>query len=127
MPGRWGQAERSGTPPLFSDRTSMVARRVVEALLNPRDCYVIAGWKSTAYTTLNMSDKSLIFLQEGVDGLLRDKTRPPGKAPLLAETVRARHRCLRLRPPTGREPPPARTGSDAGQGRRRLGVVAARV
>src|SRR6187397_1020470 len=27
------------------------------------------------------------FMQEGVDGLLRDKTRPPGKAPLPAETV----------------------------------------
>ena len=28
------------------------------------------------------------FMQEGVDGLLRDKTRKPGKAPLPAETVR---------------------------------------
>src|SRR6266567_3793612 len=27
------------------------------------------------------------FMAEGVDGLLRDKTRKPGKAPLLAETV----------------------------------------
>src|SRR5512132_2224007 len=28
------------------------------------------------------------FMQAGVDGLLRDKTRPPGKPPLPAETVR---------------------------------------
>ena len=28
------------------------------------------------------------FMQEGVDGLLRDKTRKPGKPPLPAETVR---------------------------------------
>jgi transposase len=28
------------------------------------------------------------FMHEGVDGLLRDKTRPPGKPPLPAETVR---------------------------------------
>ena len=28
------------------------------------------------------------FMAEGVDGLLRDKTRKPGKAPLPAETVR---------------------------------------
>jgi transposase len=28
------------------------------------------------------------FMREGVDGLLRDKTRPPGKPPLPAETVR---------------------------------------
>ena len=27
-------------------------------------------------------------MHEGVDGLLRDKTRPPGKPPLPAETVR---------------------------------------
>src|SRR5215470_2809825 len=27
------------------------------------------------------------FMREGVDGLLRDKTRPPGKLPLPAETV----------------------------------------
>ena len=27
------------------------------------------------------------FMQEGVDGLLRDKTRKPGKAPLPAETI----------------------------------------
>ena len=27
------------------------------------------------------------FMEEGVDGLLRDKTRPPGKAPLSPETV----------------------------------------
>src|SRR6267154_2229492 len=29
------------------------------------------------------------FMHEGVDGLLRDKTRPPGKRPLPSETVRA--------------------------------------
>ena len=28
------------------------------------------------------------FMHEGVDGLLRDKTRPPGKSPLPAETVK---------------------------------------
>jgi len=28
------------------------------------------------------------FMHEGVDGLLRDKTRPPGKRPLPGETVR---------------------------------------
>jgi len=40
------------------------------------------------------------FMQEGVDGLLRDKTRPPGKAPLPAETVR-RVIDLALAPPPG--------------------------
>ncbi len=40
------------------------------------------------------------FMQEGVDGLLRDKTRPPGKAPLPAETVR-RVIDLALGPPPG--------------------------
>jgi transposase len=40
------------------------------------------------------------FMQEGVDGLLRDKTRPPGKAPLPAETVR-RVVDLALGPPPG--------------------------
>jgi hypothetical protein len=40
------------------------------------------------------------FMQEGVDGLLRDKTRPPGKAPLPAETVR-RVLDLALGPPPG--------------------------
>lgn len=39
-------------------------------------------------------------MQEGVDGLLRDKTRPPGKAPLSAETVR-RVIDLALGPPPG--------------------------
>jgi len=39
------------------------------------------------------------FAEEGVDGLLRDKTRPPGKTPLPAETVA---RVLEL---TGQEPP----------------------
>lgn len=39
-------------------------------------------------------------MQEGVDGLLRDKTRPPGKAPLPAETVR-RVLDLALGPPPG--------------------------
>ena len=29
------------------------------------------------------------FMQEGVDGLLRDKTRKPGKAPLPAEMIHA--------------------------------------
>ena len=28
------------------------------------------------------------FMHEGVDGLLRDKTRPPGKSPLPAETIK---------------------------------------
>jgi transposase len=40
------------------------------------------------------------FMQEGVDGLLRDKTRPPGKAPLPAETVQ-RVIDLALAPPPG--------------------------
>jgi len=29
------------------------------------------------------------FMQEGVEGLLRDKTRKPGEAPLPAETVKS--------------------------------------
>ena len=40
------------------------------------------------------------FMQEGVDGLLRDKTRPPGKSPLPAETVK-RVVDLTLAPPPG--------------------------
>jgi transposase len=40
------------------------------------------------------------FMQEGVDGLLRDKTRPPGKAPLPTETVQ-RVIDLALGPPSG--------------------------
>jgi len=40
------------------------------------------------------------FMREGVDGLLRDKTRLPGKAPLPAETVR-RVVDLALGPPPG--------------------------
>jgi len=40
------------------------------------------------------------FMQEGVDGLLRDKTRPPGKAPLPAEMVQ-RVIDLALGPPPG--------------------------
>jgi transposase len=40
------------------------------------------------------------FMQEGVDGLLRDKTRPPGKPPLSAETVQ-RVIDLALGPPPG--------------------------
>jgi transposase len=40
------------------------------------------------------------FMEEGVDGLLRDKTRKPGKAPLPAETVR-RVVDLALSPPPG--------------------------
>jgi transposase len=40
------------------------------------------------------------FMQEGVDGLLRDKTRPPGKAPLPVETVQ-RVIDLALGPPPG--------------------------
>ncbi len=40
------------------------------------------------------------FVQEGVEGLLRDKTRKPGKAPLPAETVR-RVVDLALGPPPG--------------------------
>ena len=40
------------------------------------------------------------FMQEGVDGLLRDKTRKPGKAPLPAETVK-RVIDLTLGPPPG--------------------------
>jgi transposase len=40
------------------------------------------------------------FMQEGVDGLLRDKTRAPGKAPLPAATVR-RVIDLALGPPPG--------------------------
>ncbi len=40
------------------------------------------------------------FMQEGVDGLLRDKTRKPGKPPLPAETVR-RVVDLALGPPPG--------------------------
>ena len=40
------------------------------------------------------------FMQEGVDGLLHDKTRPPGKAPLPAETVQ-RVLDLALGPPPG--------------------------
>ena len=39
-------------------------------------------------------------MQEGVDGLLRDKTRPPGKSPLPAETVK-RVVDLTLAPPPG--------------------------
>jgi hypothetical protein len=46
------------------------------------------------------------FMQEGVDGLLRDKTRPPDKSPLPAETVSAssisRWRRHPARGPTGR-------------------------
>ena len=42
------------------------------------------------------------FMREGEDGLLRDKTRKPGKAPLPAETVR-RVVDLALRPPPGRD------------------------
>ena len=38
------------------------------------------------------------FMEEGVDGLLRDKTRPPGKAPLDRDTV-ARIVALTLKPP----------------------------
>jgi len=45
------------------------------------------------------------FMQEGVEGLLRDKTRKPGKAPLPAETVHAlsiwRFRRRPVRPRTG--------------------------
>jgi transposase len=40
------------------------------------------------------------FMEEGVDGLLRDKTRKPGKAPLPVETVR-RVVDLALSPPPG--------------------------
>src|SRR4051812_10031732 len=40
------------------------------------------------------------FMQEGVEGLLRDKTRPPGKPPLPPETVR-RGIDLALGPPPG--------------------------
>ena len=40
------------------------------------------------------------FMQEGMDGLLRDKTRPPGKSPLPAETVK-RVVDLTLAPPPG--------------------------
>jgi len=40
------------------------------------------------------------FMQEGVEGLLRDKTRKPGKAPLPAETVK-RVVDLTLGPPPG--------------------------
>jgi hypothetical protein len=35
-----------------------------------------------------MSKTGVFFMHEGVDGLLRDKTRPPGKRPLPGETVR---------------------------------------
>ncbi len=38
------------------------------------------------------------FMEEGVDGLLRDKTRPPGKAPVDRESV-ARIVALTLKPP----------------------------
>ncbi len=37
-------------------------------------------------------------MEEGVDGLLRDKTRPPGKAPVDPESV-ARIVALTLKPP----------------------------
>jgi len=40
------------------------------------------------------------FMQEGVEGLLRDKTRPPGKSPLPAATVQ-RVIDLALSPPLG--------------------------
>src|SRR5271169_5164175 len=40
------------------------------------------------------------FMAEGVDGLLRDKTRKPGKAPLAAETVQ-RVMALVTGPPLG--------------------------
>jgi Homeodomain-like domain len=40
------------------------------------------------------------FMQEGFDGLLRDKTRPPGKPPLPADTVQ-RVVDLALSPPPG--------------------------
>ncbi len=55
-----------------------------------------------AHQTSKMIDMlvSAQGLEEGVDGLLRDKTRPPGKAPLLAETVR-RVIDLALGPPPG--------------------------
>ena len=39
------------------------------------------------------------FAEEGIDGLLRDKTRPPGKAPLSPETV------AKVLPITCSEPP----------------------
>jgi winged helix-turn helix protein len=55
------------------------------------------------------------FMQEGVDGLLRDKTRKPGKKPLAGEKVQRVIDCAR--PPTGRSD--ALDGPDAGERRRR--------
>ena len=51
------------------------------------------------------------FLNKGVDGLLRDATRPPGRKPLGAEKERARflkpdeHRTLAVQTPTRIEAP----------------------
>ena len=39
------------------------------------------------------------FMQEGVDGLLHDKTRPPGKAPIAAERVAEIVRLTQEAPP----------------------------
>jgi Winged helix-turn helix len=62
------------------------------------------------------------FMEEGVDGLLRDKTRKPGKPPLPAATVQKVVDLV-----TG--PPPGRNhsldGTDAGQGGRDQLVVGA--
>jgi hypothetical protein len=50
------------------------------------------------------------FMQEGVDGLLRDKTRPPGRAPLDAEII---ERVVAL---TAQDPPGETTHWTAGMG-----------
>lgn len=42
------------------------------------------------------------FMQEGVDGLLRDKSRPPGKAPVPPERVAEIVRLTQEPPPHGR-------------------------
>ena len=60
-----------------------------------------AGLGTTAIMTETGKSKTCVwrwqerFMREGVDGLLRDKTRPPGKAPIapeqVAEIVRLTH------------------------------------
>jgi hypothetical protein len=46
-------------------------------------------------------------MAEGVDGLLRDKTRKPGKLPLPAATVQMRCELVGLKEPTASSPLPA--------------------
>ena len=63
------------------------------------------------------------FMHEGVDGLLRDKTRPPGKRPLPGETVRRVVNLMLAAPPgetthwTGRA-----LAAAAGDGARRVRI-----